>query len=157
MTRKSLYDLAHICTLVLVPGVAAWLVGRPLIFPSVGPSAYVLVSKPRENRARRVIGGHLIGVVCGLIAHHSLAKGLSLAGLSQPLSPTGLHIVASGVISMALTTTLMTALRASHAPACATTLIVSLGVLSGLYDGVLIMVAVIGMFLTDRLIMMVRK
>ncbi len=95
--------------------------------------------------------------MCGLVAHHSLAKGLSLAGLSQPLSPNGLRIVASGVISMALTTTLMSAFRASHAPACATTLIVSLGVLSGLYDGALIMVAVIGMFFTHRLIMKVRK
>ncbi len=157
MKRKPLSDLAHICTLVLVPGVAAWLVGRPLIFPSVGPSAFVLVSDPRENRARRVLGGHLIGVVCGLVAHHSLAKGLSLAGLSQPLSPTGLHIVASGVISMALTTTLMSVFRATHAPACATTLIVSLGVLSGLYDGALIMIAVAGMFFTHRLIILAWK
>jgi hypothetical protein len=157
MKRKFLYDLAHICTLVLVPGVAAWIFGRPMIFPSLGPSAFVLVSNPRENRARRILGGHLIGVVCGLVAHHSLAKGLSLAGLTQPLSPPGLHIVASGVISMALTTTLMSVFHATHAPACATTLIVSLGVLSGLYDGALIMIAVAGMLLTHRLIMMVRK
>ncbi len=41
--------------------------------------------------------------------------------------------------------------------ACAMTLIVSLGMLSGFLDGALIMAAVTGMFLTHRLVMLVRK
>jgi hypothetical protein len=69
MRRKSLYDLVHLCTLVFVPGAMAWILGKPLIFPSLGPSAFVLVFDASENRARRVIGGHLIGVVSGLIAY----------------------------------------------------------------------------------------
>lgn len=157
MKRKPLYDLTHVCVLVLVPGILAWVFGRPLIFPSLGPSAFALVRKEGENRARQVIGGHLIGVVSGLIAHHALAKGLGLPGLSLPLSPNGIHIVASAVISMALTTALMSIARASHAPACATTLIVSLGVLPGLVDGALIMLAVIAMFLTHCAVKMLRK
>jgi hypothetical protein len=157
VNRKSFYDLLHISALVLVPGVLAWVFGRPLIFPSLGPSAFVLVRKEGENRARQVIGGHLIGVVSGLIAHHALAKGLTLAGLAQPLSEKGIHIVASAVISMVLTTVVMSVARANHAPACATTLIVSLGVLPTFLDGSLIMVAVIGMFVTHHLIRMLRK
>jgi hypothetical protein len=157
VNRKSFYDLTHISALVLVPGVLAWVFGRPLIFPSLGPSAFVLVRNEGENRARQVIGGHPIGVVNGLVAHHALAKGLTLAGLSQPLSDKGIHIVASAVISMALTTVLMSVARANHAPACATTLIVSLGVLPGLDDSALIMLAVISMFVAHHLIMMVRK
>ena len=157
MKRKSLYDLAHICTLVLVPGVMAWIFGRPLIFPSLGPSAFGLVLDENENHARRVIGGHLIGVVSGLVAYHVLARGLSLAALSPALSADGLRVVVSGVVSIALTIKGMSAARANHSPACATTLIVSLGVLPGLADGALIMVAVTGMFLMHRLIMVVRK
>ena len=65
--------------------------------------------------------------------------------------------MASGVVSIALTTAAMLAARANHAPACATTLIVSLGVLPGFLDGALIMAAVAGMFLTHRLVMLVRK
>jgi hypothetical protein len=157
MTRKSFYDLAHVCTLVLVPAVAAWVLGRPLIFPSLGPSAFALVLDENENRVRRVVGGHLIGVLSGLFAYHVLAHGLSLAALWPALSADGLRIAASGVVSIALTVTLMSVARANHAPACATTLIVSLGVLPGLVDGVLIMAAVTGMFLTHRLVMLVRK
>jgi len=128
MRRKFLCDVIHVCVLVLIPGVAAWVFGRPLIFPSLGPSAFALVLDEDENRFRRVIGGHLIGVVSGLIAYHALAHGLSLAALVPALSANGLRIVASGVISIALTTASMWATRTSHAPACATTLIVSLGV-----------------------------
>jgi hypothetical protein len=122
MKRKSLYDLAHVCTLVLVPGVTAWISGLPLIFPSLGPSAFALVLDENEDRAWRVIGGHLIGVVSGLLAYHLLAHGLSLAALAPALSADGLRVVASGVVSVGLTTAVMSAARANHAPACATTL-----------------------------------
>ena len=115
MTRKSFYDLAHVCTLVLVPAVAAWVLGRPLIFPSLGPSAFALVLDENENRVRRVVGGHLIGVLSGLFAYHVLAHGLSLAALWPALSADGLRIAASGVVSIALTVTLMSAARANHA------------------------------------------
>lgn len=157
MTRKSFYDLAHVCTLVLVPAVAAWVLGRPLIFPSLGPSAFALVLDENENRVRRVVGGHLIGVLSGLFAYHVLAHGLSLAALWPALSADGLRIAASGVVSIAVTVALMSVARANHAAACATTLIVSLGVLPGFLDGALIMAAVAGMFLTHRLVMLVRK
>ena len=93
-------------------------------------------------------------------AHGSLrglAHGLTLAALSPAFSVDGLRIVASGVVSIALTVALMPVARANHAPACATPLIVSLGVLPGLSDGVLIMVAVTSMFLTHRLVMLVAR
>ena len=51
----------------------------------------------------------------------------------------------------------MLAARAVHAPACATTLIVSLGVLPTPLDGALIMAAVAALFLTHRLLMLARQ
>ena len=83
MTRKSLDDLAHVCILVLVPGAAAWILGQPLIFPSLGPSAFALVLDENENRARRVVGGHLIGVLSGLVAYHVLMGVLARACKSE--------------------------------------------------------------------------
>lgn len=157
MKRKFLSDLAHVAMLVLVPGVMAWTCGRPFIFPSLGPSAFALVFDESENRIRRVVGGHFIGVLGGLVAHHLLAQGLSLVALSPAFSIDGLRTMASGVTSVVLLTAGMLAPRATHAPACATTLIVSLGVLPGLVDGALIMVAVAAMFLTHRLVMLLRK
>ncbi len=157
MNRKLLVDLAHVGLLVLVPGVAAWLFGQPLIFPSLGPSAFALVLDENENWARRVIGGHLIGVVSGLIAYHALAHGLTLANLAPALSASGARIAASGVVSIVLTTCLMRVTRANHAPACATTLIVSLGLLPGFRDGLLIMASVAGLSFTHRLLNLTDK
>lgn len=157
MVPKHLADVGHVCLLVLIPGLTAWLCGRPLIFPSLGPSAFALVFHEHENRARRVIGGHLIGVVSGLIAHGTLASGLSLAPLAPQFSSSELRVAASGVLSVGLTTSAMLLTRASHAPACATTLIVSLGMLSGIVDGLLIMAAVVGMFVSHRVILQTRR
>jgi hypothetical protein len=155
--REQWIDLAHVGVLVLVPGVAAWLLGKPLIFPSLGPSAFVLVLNEREISARRVIGGHLIGVVSGVLAYQLLANGFTLANLAPALSAAGLRLVASGVLSIVLTTCLMQMARAHHAPACATTLIVSLGLLPGSTNGLLIMAAVIFMFFVHRLVVRMRK
>jgi hypothetical protein len=115
-----------------------------------------MVLDSKGNRARQVIGGHLIGVVSGLIAYHMLARGLNLAALAPALSGGGLRIVASGVVSVGLTTWIMLATRTTHAPACATTLIVSLGVLPSLPDAALIMAAVLCMLLVHQLVMWVR-
>lgn len=54
-------------------------------------------------------------------------------------------------------TWLMLLTDTQHAPACATTLIVSLGVLSGFADTMLILAAVMAMFLTHRLVLHARK
>jgi hypothetical protein len=158
MKRKNLFDLAHVCSLVLIPALAAWLLGQPLIFPSLGPSAFAIVLEGEEkNSAGRVIGGHLIGVISGIIAYEALAHGLTLAALAVPFSAEGLRIAASGAVSIGLTTALMLITRANHAPACATTLIVSLGVLPGFMNGTLIMAAVVGMVLMHRLVMSIRQ
>ena len=155
-TNRNLHALAHVCILVIVPGLLAWLSGRPFIFPSLGPSALALALDGGGNRPRQLIGGHLTGVVSGLLAYHLLAPGLDLAALAAPLSSAGLRIVASGVLSVALTTWLMLVTRTTHAPACATTLIVSLGVLPGFVDGAWIMAAVICMYLVHLSIALTR-
>lgn len=125
MNRKNLLAAAHVCALIIVPGLAAWLTGQPFIFPSLGPTAFALVFDRRDASARQVVGSHLIGVASGLVAYQMLAHGLTLAALRPGFSMDGLRIVASSVFSIGLTTLAMVALHVSHAPACATTLIVS--------------------------------
>ena len=139
--------------MLLIPAAAAWVFGRAFIFPSLGPSAYYLVvTRQQGHRLYHVIGGYLIGVCSGLASYWLLARHATIAASSQPFSTQGLHLMASGVLSVVLTTALMRLLRVAHPPACATTLIVSLGLLSTVQDGVLIMVAVVVMALGYRLL-----
>ena len=55
---------AHAGLLLLATAVAAVLTGSPFLFPSLGPSAYLLATAPDAtvSRTRNVLGGHAIGM-----------------------------------------------------------------------------------------------
>ncbi|RLM50687.1 HPP family protein [Halorubrum sp. Atlit-28R] len=118
--------------LFTVPGLVARATGRPFVFPSLGPSAFVLAFDRRSVRERavRVVGGHLIGGVAGPAARTAIADGAALTATPPALSPEGVRLTASAVASLVATGWAMIATGTVHPPACATTLIVSLGLLS---------------------------
>ena len=55
--------------LFTVLGAIAWVSGQPFIFPSLGPTAFVLAFDRQSERtqAYRVVGSHFIGGVAGLV------------------------------------------------------------------------------------------
>ena len=128
---------------IVLLGLIAWGTGRPFIFPSLGPTAFALTLDPKANTARTVLGGHLWGVVCGLLAYHALAPGLMITTIHIPLAASSLWLAASGALSVVLTAICMLMTRTVHSPACATTLIIALGLLPSLVEGGIIMLAVI--------------
>ena len=56
--------------LILVLGAIGWATKRPLIFASLGPTAYELVEQPQLKSARsyNIVVGHLIGMGAGFFA-----------------------------------------------------------------------------------------
>jgi len=145
VTRRSVWAGLYAGLLFTVLGAVAWATGQPFIFPSLGPSAYVLAFDRRGERSRtyRVVGSHVIGAVVGLVSYLVFAEGVVLVGGLEPLSTDGLRLATSGVVSVAVTTWGMIATDAKHAPACATTLIVSLGLLSTVRKAATIVVSVV--------------
>lgn len=150
MVRDEITQTITVGVLFVVLGLITWATARPFLFPSLGPSAYLLAAEKGE-RARasgpgHVIGGHLIAVISGLIAFHLFAPPTDITtvlGSSSPASSLALlRFGAASVVAMMLTTIGMLATNTNHPAACATTLIVSLGVLSTLVDGVYIVLAV---------------
>jgi hypothetical protein len=131
-----------------VLGVIALVTGRPFLFPSLGPSAYLIATgeKPRAEGAYHVIGGHTVAVVSGLVAYALFGNEVSayvvFARPDPAFSMEVVYLWASGTLAMILTTTVMLLTKTNHAAACATTLIVALGLMGGLEDGVIIVVAV---------------
>ena len=132
MDRRHIGTSLYSGLLFAVLGVIAWVSGQPFVFPSLGPSAFILAFEwwGKRTLAYRVVGSHLIGGVAGFLAHSLLASGVSLTPPADPLSAAGLALALSGVVSVVLTSWGMIATGTVHAPACATTLIVSLGLLS---------------------------
>lgn len=132
MDRRRVGTSLYAGLLFTVLGVIAWVSGEPFIFPSLGPSAFILAFERRGERTRtyRVVGSHLLGGIAGLLTYTLLATGVSLTPPPPALSAAGLRLALSGILSIILTSWGMIATDTIHAPACATTLIVSLGLLS---------------------------
>lgn len=145
MDRRRVGTSLYAGLLFTVLGVIAWTSGEPFIFPSLGPSAFLLAFERRGKRTRtyRVVGSHLIGGVAGFLAYSLLAAGVSLTATPPPVSMSGLRLALSSILSIILTSWGMIATDTIHAPACATTLIVSLGLLSTPVQVVIIVVSVI--------------
>ncbi|WP_435334894.1 HPP family protein [Haloarchaeobius sp. TZWWS8] len=109
-------------------GLVAWVTGLPFVFPSLGPTAFVLAMGD-DPGPRRVVGGHTVGAVAGFASYHLLASGLVATAESAPFAVSSAQLALSGTVAVAATTAGMLQTRTVHAPACATTLIVSLGLL----------------------------
>ena len=118
--------------LFTVLGAIAWGTGQPFVFPSLGPTAFVLAfdRSNEPTRAARIIASHAIGVAAGLAAWSLIAAGVSFTATPPAFSPAGFRLAASATVSVVATTWGMIATDTVHAPACATILIVSLGLLS---------------------------
>lgn len=142
--------------LVALLGLIVWATGRPFIFPSLGPTAFALALRPQDNTARQVLGGHLWGVLAGLLVYHTVAPGLIVTAAHAPFSMSSLWLAASGSLSVALTAGGMILTRTVHPPACATTLIISLGLLPDLVEGAIIMAAVTLLYGTHGLLRKVK-
>lgn len=135
-----------------ITGIIAWLIGEPMIFPSLGPTAYVLAFRPQATyEAKTIIGGHFCGAVGGIISYHLVVAPYHLNEVIESLSQPGLFMVLGAVLALFLTVLLMLIFEASHPPACATTLIISLGILSTWQEAGIIMISVVIMYISYRL------
>jgi CBS-domain-containing membrane protein len=114
----------------------------PFIFPSLGPTAFLLFFSPNAPTAspRHTIYGHAIGIFCGYgalwLMHLQHAPPALVTGVD-------LHRVVAAALSLAATGALMILLKAAHPPAGATTLIISLGIVTRPFYLVIIEVAVV--------------
>jgi hypothetical protein len=122
----------------------------PWVFPSLGPTAFILFATPLSASAstKHTICAHLIGVFTGLAA-------LAMFGLlwAQPdLNDVSLSRAGAVAVCTALTAVLMLVLKVPHAPAMATTLIVALGMLRSPKDIAVMTLAVLTLVIFGRLV-----
>ncbi|WP_445156147.1 HPP family protein [Arthrobacter sp. Hor0625] len=130
-TRLGPASYAAVLSLVVLALAGAVGIGLhlPWLFPSLGPTVMLFFESPEQpsSRPANTLVGHLTGLVMGVLCLYAL--GLQ----GSPPAPVGglsWQYVAAGALSVALTTLVLTWLHRPHPPAGATTLIVSLGILT---------------------------
>jgi CBS domain-containing membrane protein len=127
--RRGLWDLVAGTVSITLIGLVAIATAQPFVFPSLGPTAFLIFDAPRapDSCPRNALFGHLVGVAC---AFASLAAFRLIGEPSAMVAGvTPARAIAAG-LSLGLTSGIMTWLRVRHPPACATTLIVGLGILA---------------------------
>ncbi|MEV6908579.1 HPP family protein [Amycolatopsis sp. NPDC051071] len=126
LRRTAYVALSSFGCIVLI-GLCAIVTGAPLLFPSLGPTAFLVFTGPQapSSSPRNTVLGHLAGVLAGL-------AGLAATGLltaAPDLTRPSLARIGAAALALGLTCAAMAALDIPHPPAGATTLIISLGLL----------------------------
>lgn len=126
---------------IAILAAVAMISNTPFIFPSLGPTAFLFFFTPSSPTAspRHTLYGHAIGILCGYGA--LWATGLAHAPPAMVTGVDGRRLLAAA-LSLAATGALMILLKAAHPPAGATTLIISLGIVTRPFHLVIIEVAV---------------
>lgn len=134
-----------------VMAAAALATGEPFVFPSLGPTAFLLFYTPMLPTAcpRNTFFGHLIGVLAGYLA-------LVVFGLTDaaPALSSGVtwDRVGAAALSLGLTSAVTVWCRVPHPPAGATTLIISLGILTTPVELSVLMLAVVALIVQGYVI-----
>ncbi len=135
---NAVYTFVGSLVAISLSGVAAWALNEPLLFPSLGATAFLFFETPMAEIAspRNAIIGHVVAVLAAIVA-------LTLFGLLDAPSAYEAGVVPERIAAVALAVAMtgggLRLLRSAHPPAGATTIIVS----SGLLDDPAQLVAVV--------------
>lgn len=126
---------------IAILSAVAMISHTPFVFPSLGPTAILFFFHPMSASAspRHALFGHAIGILCGYGS--LIAMGLQHAGSGVDGSIDMRRIFAVA-LSLGATAFFMVLLKVAHAPAGATTLIVSLGLITRPWHLIVIEIAV---------------
>ncbi|MEX0621112.1 MAG: HPP family protein [Solirubrobacterales bacterium] len=115
-----------------VLGVLAIWGSEPFIFPPLGPTLFILFAFPlaQEAHPRNVIGGHLIGLIAGVIA----LVIFGLVNVPPDLTDLDWSRLGAVLVGMVVSIGLLMGLRVLHIPGVATAMVVAMGLLSAPAD-----------------------
>jgi uncharacterized membrane protein len=153
---EPIFGPVSAAVLILIVGLISVATETPMLFPSLGPSAYLIGEMPAHPTSRwyNTILGHLIGLILGFVMV-ALFSAENDPSLLNDLTLTSGRMWAA-VIAILFTVLIPMLLHASHPPAAATTLLVTLGAIKTITEGIYLMIGVIILALIGELLRQLR-
>lgn len=142
LTGGAAWSSVEAAVLVLAVGALAYAAGEPWLFPSLGPTAYLIAVYPDlpTSRPYNCLVGHLMGLGSGFAAVAIFdAWGSPIVPLHD-VSPSRLGAAA---LAIGLTVLLNHLFHSDHPPAAATTLLVALGTFHTWWGAALVSIGVV--------------
>jgi CBS domain-containing membrane protein len=123
---------------IALSGLIAWALQEPLVFPSLGATAFLFFETPMAEVAsiRNTIIGHTVGAAVAFFWLNVFGFVGDPSGIVTGFDAARVACVA---LSLGFTGFFLRLLRAAHPPAGATTVIVSIGLLTT-WDEVLVLI-----------------
>jgi CBS-domain-containing membrane protein len=153
---QDAWSSAMAAGLILFVGLTAYVASEPWLFPSLGPTAYLLASYPDlpASRPYNCLVGHFVGIASGFAA---LAVFNAWDSPIVPLNDVSLPRLGAATLAIGLTVLVNHLLRSGHPPAAATTLLVALGTLQKAWSPGMIAVGVILLVVAGELLKRLRR
>ncbi len=126
---NAVYTFVGSLLAIGLSGLWAYIVKQPLVFPSLGATAFLIFETPMAEvgTPRNTMIGHTVGIAAGVA---SLALFGLLDAPSVYVSGVTLGRVGAIALAVALTGGILRLVRSAHPPAGATTIIVASGLLA---------------------------
>jgi CRP-like cAMP-binding protein len=119
------------CSLLAIglSGLCAWVVKEPLLFPSLGATAFLIFETPMAevSSPRNTVVGHTVGIATAVAALAIFGLFNTPSVFVTGMTPSRISAIA---LAVALTGGVLRLLRSAHPPAGATTIIVASGLLA---------------------------
>jgi hypothetical protein len=144
------YVLINSAISIAIVSTIALLTKQPFLFPSLGPTAFVLFYDAQGAQAapRNVFCGHAIGVLAGYLALVIFGLTIAKPDLTDITAPR----IGAVILCVCLTGSLMVWLHVPHSPAVSTTLMVGLGLIRTPPQLTILMIAVVLMIVQGAII-----
>jgi CBS-domain-containing membrane protein len=126
---NAAYTFVGSLVVIALSGTWAWAVREPLIFPSLGATAFLIFETPMAEigSPRNTIIGHVVGVLAGACALAVFGLLNAPSAYVAGVTPARIGAIA---LAVALTGGILRLVRSAHPPAGATTIIVASGLLA---------------------------
>jgi CBS-domain-containing membrane protein len=136
---NAIYTFIGSLLTIALSGLLAWILKEPLVFPSLGATAFLFFETPMAEVAsvRNTIIGHAVGAGVAFVWLNVFGLVGDPSAIAEGFSAERVVCVA---LSLGFTGGILRLLRAAHPPAGATTVIVSIGLLTT-WDELLILLA----------------
>lgn len=147
MSRRDIFIAPFFeALLLLIAAAIGWATHKPLLFASLGPTAYELVETPERKSARpyNIVVGHLVAVLAGFLAlwatHAWTSPKFSTGIITWPR-------IGAVVLAAAVTVAVTLLINATQPAALSSTLLVVLGSMQTWQDGFYLMGGVLIMLI----------